>query len=81
MNREKVNIEISRNPRTVNLNYLQLKLTNELYDLIATEADRQKKPMNEVAAALLAKALGAAPRVATVPRKQMGRPRKARVPA
>ena len=46
-----------------------------LRDLVVAEADAQGIPVSECVAMLLAKALDR-PELGTVPRKQMGRPRK-----
>jgi hypothetical protein len=56
-------------------NYISLKVGDELYGLLAGQADARGVPLNEACAQILAEGLGR-PELGYVPRKtQMGRPR------
>lgn len=55
-------------------NFMSIKVCDELYNLIADEADRQQKPMTDVIAEALAKHFGH-PEFGYVPRKPQGRRR------
>lgn len=59
-------------------NYVSVKVCDELYDLIAQEADRLNKPMIDIVVAAIAEKFGR-PDLASVPRRPMGRPRTNRV--
>ena len=62
-------------------NYISFKACDELYHLIAKEADRNGKAMIDVVVQAVAEKLGR-PDLGYVPRKsQVGRPRSKKVPA
>ncbi len=59
-------------------NYVSVKVCDELYDLIAQEADRLGKPMIDIVVAAVAEKFGR-PDLSDVPRRPMGRPRTNRL--
>lgn len=71
---------MAKTPRQTMPNYLGLKLCDELYDLVAAEADEKGQPMIEVAVRKLAEAFSR-PELGYVPRKKLGRPRRSRTVA
>lgn len=58
-------------------NYVSLKVCDEMYTLIAREADKRGVPMIEVVVSVLANHFKR-PDLNFVPRQRMGRPRKQR---
>ena len=64
-----------KNDRALNVKHVNLKMTNELFDLIAREADDKNLPVSELIVRQLAEKNGRLD-LAYVPRKRLGRPRK-----
>lgn len=85
MSERKVNREISRDctfpaEKPLPMTRVDLKLNDELYDLVAAEADRRGMSLAEVVVERLSHSFGRKD-LNTIPRKKLGRPRKDRVPA